>query len=906
MFRRRRFEDFSKELRAHLALEADRLREEGFDEVEARRRASLNLGNLMLQEERFYEASRWAWLDQLRQDIRYSIRQLRNAPGFTLTAALTLALGIGATTAIFTLIHAVLLKSLPVAQPEQLYVIGDAKHTGVYSGMAVDWDIFSYDLYKHLRDHTDGFEELGAFQADPRRVGVRRAGDPHAAESHIAEYVSGNYFLTFGVRAFAGRAIDADDDRPGAAPVAMITYRTWQERYALDPSVLGATFNMNGTPVTIVGAMPPGYFGDALRSNPPDFWLPLAIEPVVNHGGWVNNPDLHWLYVMGRIKPGADIKAMEARMQVGLRQWLSDRSGILGPASAAQIPRQTLHLTRGGSGIGLMRATYSAGLQLLMAISGFVLLIVCANLANLMLVRGLGRRRQTSISLALGAARSRLVRQALTESIVLALIGGVGGIAIAFAGTRTLLGAVFAGSSNVPISATPDLAVLAFAFGISLLTGLVFGVAPAWTANRTDPLDALRGSGRATQHVGSLPQRTLVVMQAALSLVLMAAAGLLTQSLRNLQHQELGFKTDGRVDVRIDPNLAGYKIDQLESLYRKIKERLSQIPGVMSVSYSLFGPMSGSSWTTDVSIEGQPPPAVDGENLTAWTRVGPDYFETIGTRILRGRPIQESDTAITRHVAVVNEAFARRFFPKEDPLGKHFGARPKFSKSFEIVGIAADAKYRQPDQPAVPMYFLPRPQVTLYDNAGTMAFESRSLYVNDVVLRFAAHAASMDAPIRRAFAEIDPNLTVIRIRTFETQVDSQLNQETLIVRLTSLFGLTALLLASIGLYGVTSYSVARRSKEIGIRVALGADRKSVVAMVLRNAYALVAIGLALGVPIALAMGRIMGTRLYGISWYNPAILAGAGIILAAFALAATITPARRAASLDPMQTLRGD
>ncbi len=548
MLRRRRLEDFSTELRAHLALEADRLREEGFDEVEARRRAHLNLGNLMLQEERFYESSRWAWLDQLRQDIRYSIRQLSNAPAFTLTAALTLALGIGATTAIFTLLHAVLLKSLPVARPEQLYAIGDAKHTGVYSGMAVDWDIFSYDLYKHLRDHTEGFDELGAFQADPRRIGVRRTGDPHVAESHIAEYVSGNYFLTFGVRAFAGRTIEADDDRPGAAPVAMITYRTWQERYALDPSVLGSTFNMNGTPVTIVGVTPPRYFGDALRSNPPDFWLPLAIEPVVNHGGWVNNPDLHWLYVMGRIKPGVDIKAMEARMQVGLRQWLSDRAGILGPAAAAQIPRQTLHLSRGGSGIGLMRATYSAGLQLLMAISGFVLLIVCANLANLMLVRGLGRRRQTSISLALGAARSRLVRQALTESIVLALIGGAGGVAIAFAGTRTLLGAVFAGSTSVPISPTPDLAVLGFAFAISLLTGLVFGAAPAWTANRADPLDALRGAGRATVHVGSLPQRTLVVMQAALSLVLMAAAGLLTQSLRNLEHQELGFP--GGVQVR--------------------------------------------------------------------------------------------------------------------------------------------------------------------------------------------------------------------------------------------------------------------------------------------------------------------------------------------------------------------
>jgi len=904
MFRRRKLEDFSAELRAHLAAETDRLREEGFDEAEAGRRAHLNLGNLMRQEETFYEASRWAWLDHLRQDVRYALRQFRGAPAFTLTAVLTLALGIGATTAIFTLIHAVLLKSLPVVRPEQLYTAGDGRHR-VYSGMAGDWDIFSVDFYKYLRDHTEGFEQLAGFQADPRRIGVRRAGSPEAAESYIAEYVSGNYFSTFGVPAFAGRAIDQNDDRPSAAPVAMITYRVWQQKYALDPSVLGATFQMNGTAVSIVGVTPPEFFGDTLRGNPPDFWLPIASEPAVNHAGWVNNPDLHWLFVMGRIKPGADVRTIGAQMQVEVRQWLTDRSGLLGPTAAAQIPQQKLHLRPGGSGIGVMRATYSSGLELLMAISGFVLLIVCANLANLMLVRGLARRRQTSISLALGAARSRIVRQALTESVMLGLIGGIAGVGIAFAGTSALLSAVFTGASSVPIGAKPDLAVLAFAFGVSLITGLVFGVAPAWTANRADPMDALRGGSRtATEHVGSLPQRSLVVIQAALSLVLLAAAGLLTQSLRNLEHQRFGFAADGRVAVRIDPNLAGYKIDQLEPLYRHIRERLAQLPGVVNVSYSLYSPMSGSDWATDVTIDGQPPPSVDGQNLTSWNRIGPDYFETIGTRILRGRPILEADTAITRHAAVVNEAFARRFFPNEDPIGKHFGVGAAFSKSFEIVGIAEDAKYRQPDRPVFPMYFIPRPQVTPYDEAGTRAFESRSLYVNDIVMRFGVRPESLEDEIRRAFAEIDPNLTVIRIQTFDTQVQSQFSQETLIARLTSLFGLTALLLASIGLYGVTSYSVARRTREIGIRVALGADRRSVVAMVLRNAYGLVAIGLVLGIPFAVAMGRVMGSRLYGISWYNPAILLGAGVILAAFALVATIVPARRAASLDPVETLR--
>ena len=906
MFRHRRTEDFSEELQAHLALEADRLRDEGLDEVEARRRAHVNLGNLMGQQERFYEASRWVWLDQLRQDLRYSLRQLRRAPAFTLTAVLTLSLGIGATTAIFTLMHAVLLKSLPVARPEQLYTAGEAKHVGVYSGMAEDWDIFSSDLYQHLRDHTGGFEELAAFQGDPRRIGVRRIGSPQAAESYIAQYVSGNYFSTFGVPAFAGRALNAGDDRQGAAPVAIIAYRTWQQRYALDPSVLGASFQMNGSPVTIVGVAPADFFGDALRTNAPDFWLPLAMEPMVNHGNWIHNPDLHWLYLMGRIKPRVDIAATEAQMQVELRQWLTNRLGLLGPTAAAQIPRQTLHLRPGGAGIGLMRANYSAGLKLLMAISGFVLMIVCANLANLMLVRGMARRRQTSISLALGASRLRLARQALTESVLLALFGGAAGVAIAFAGTRTLLGAVFAGANYVPISPKPDLAVLAFAFGASLLTGLVFGAAPAWTAKRSNPLDALRGAGRATEQAGSNPQRTLVVVQAALSLVLLAAAGLLTQSLRNLAAQKFGFVPDGRVAVRIDPNLAGYKPDQLEPLYHRIKERLSQVPGVISVSYSLYSPMSGSSWTTDVHIDGQAPPLDEGQNLTSWNRIGPDYFETVGTRILRGRPILESDTATSRHVAVINEQFARRFFPNEDPMGKHFGIKAKVTQAFEIVGIVENAKYGKPEEPVPPMYFLPRPQVIAYEDAGARSFEARSLYVNDVVLRFAGRGEAIDEAIRRSFAGIDPNLTVIRVQRFDTQVANQFSQPALIARLTSLFGLTALLLASIGLYGLTSYSVARRSREIGIRVALGADRKSVVGMVLRHAYALVAIGLVLGIPLALAMGRVMGSKLYGITWYDPAILAASGIVLATFALVATIAPARRAASLDPMETLRGD
>ncbi|HLW77535.1 MAG TPA: ADOP family duplicated permease, partial [Bryobacteraceae bacterium] len=753
-------------------------------------------------------------------------------------------------------------------------------------GMAVDWDIASYDLYHYFRDHTQGFEELAAFQADPRRIGVRRSGDPRPAESFMGEYVSGNYFATLGVPAFAGRTIGNEDDRAGAPPVAMMAFRAWQEQFASDPSVIGATFNLNGTAVTIVGITPPAFFGESLRAQPPDFYMPIELEPAVNRGPWIRNPQLHWLYLMGRIQPGGNVGAIEAQMRGELQQWLRSWASVLGPMEALQIPRQTLHLHPAGSGIGVMRASYSFGLELLMSISGFVLLIVCANLANLMLVRGLARRRQTAISLALGATRARIVKQALTESVLLALLGGGAGVGIAFAATETLLRAVF-GAQAVPIRATPDLNVLGFALGVSLITGIVFGIAPAWSANRAEPVDALRGAGRSTENIHSWPQRTLVILQAALSLVLLAAAGLLTVSLRNLAHQSFGFASENRLAVRIDPNLAGYKPDQLEALYREIRRRLLELPGCTNVSYSLYSPMSGNSWSADVAIDGQPP-------------------ETVGTPLLRGRTILESDIDSAPHVAVVNQTFAHRFFPHEDPLGKHFGADPGFTKSLQIVGIAADAKYGNPGQPPPPMYFVARPQLGRYADAGTMAFESRSLYVNDIVLRFATRPDSVDAQIRRIFAALDPNLTVIRIQSFGTQIGSQLNQETLIARLAALFGLTALLLASIGLYGLISYLVAQRAREIGIRVALGADRIGVLRLVVRHAYGLVALGLAIGIPIALAMGRLIENRLFGIAAYNPTILGGAALALTLCALLAILVPARRAASLDPVETLRGD
>jgi predicted permease len=829
---------------------------------------------------------------------------------FAITAVLTLALGIGGTTAIFTLLHAVLLKSLPVSKPAELYAVGAAeKGPGVYSGLAGNWELFSYDLYKYLRDHTEGIQSLAASQALPERVGVRRSGDTSPARPLIAQFVSGNYFSTFGVPAYTGRIIIDADDRAGAASVAVMSYQTWRDTYGLDPWVIGATLNLNGAPVTVVGVAPPEFFGDALRPELPDFWLPLADEPAVKRGHWIDNTQLHWLYLMARKKPEADPRTVEAQMQIELRQWLTQGRVVLG-SDAERIPRQTLHLQPGRGGMGVIRQTYSGTLELLMAISGFVLMIVCANLANLMLVRGLGRRQQTAVRLALGAGRWRVIRQALTESVVLGLAGGAAGIAVAFAGTRALLTAVFAGASSVPVSATPDAAVLAFAVATSILSALIFGIAPAWSANRANPIDALRGSGRSTERAGAFAQRGLVMMQAAISLVLITATGLLILSLRNLEHQKFGFTPEQRFAVRIDPNLAGYRSDQLDSLYQTIQDRLQTLPGMVSVSYALRGPMIGGLWRLDVAIDGEPPPTADGQNLASWSRVGPGYFDTIGTLILEGRPILASDTPDTRHVAVINESFARRFFTGADPIGKHFGpwdkTQPELARSFEVVGVAADAKYNQPDKPVSPMYFVPRGQVTKFADPGSASFESRSLYLQDIVMRFAGDASSLEGPVRRVFADIDPNLAIIRFQSFEAATEKQLSQETLVARLTSVFGVIALLLASIGLYGVTSYAVAQRTKEIGIRVALGADRKSVIKMVLSNAYALVGIGLAIGMPLSLAMGRIVGTRLYGTSWYNPMILLGAAFVLALSAFVPTLIPARRAASVDPVQSLRGE
>jgi predicted permease len=839
------------------------------------------------------------------KDIRYALRQFANAPLFTATAVLTLALGIGATTAIFTLVHAVLLNSLPVAKPSELYRVGDVENCCVNGGLQDNWSLFSYDKYKTFRDNTPGFVELAAFQAGNDLIGVRRGGSSQPAQSMRSEFVSGNYFAMFGIGPYAGRVLMPYDDRRGASPVAVISYRAWQQKFGGDQSVVGGTFTMNGQPFTVVGIAPPAFFGDRL-TDPAAFWIPIADEPLIDGTmALVDFPQQDWLDVIGRIAPGTDPKQIGAHMQVELQQWLLSPIAQLQPGERDVVPKQTLRLSPGGAGVQALRDEYLSSLHLLMWISALVLAIACANVANLMLVRASTRKLQTSIRAALGASAGRQVRQVLNESVVLALLGGVVGVAIAFGATRLILHLAFQ-NTYVAIHASPSLPVLAFTFAVSLITGILFGVAPAWITANAAPADALRGAGRSTGRTGGWTQKSLVIAQAALSLVLLSAAGLLTQSLHNMQSQNFGFETPNRYILHIDPQMAGYKPAQMQSLFRQLHDSLAVIPGIGQVSFSLYTPMEGDNWGETVYIEGQaPPPPDSNQNNASWLRVSAGYFETLGTKIVQGRSISEQDSPTSQRVAVVNQTFAKHFFKEDNPIGKHFGyIDQKNAGDFEIVGVTEDTQYREPTRKIPPMFFLPSTQSVTFDNPRFIAFEDRSHELNAVELRTLGKVTGLEAQVRRALAEVNPDLAVIDFMSFGEQVDNNFSQQELIANLTSMFGLLALVLASVGLYGVTAYSVERRTNEIGVRMALGADRFNILKLVLRGALVQLGIALAIGIPVTIAAGRAMATQLFGIKPYDPRILLVASAALTFTALLAAVVPARRAATLDPIRALR--
>ncbi len=775
LFRRKKLdEDLDEELRSHLDLAVEENMCRGMSKEEARARAMREFGGVTQIKEDFRAQRGLPFLEILAQDTRYAVRQLRKSPGFTLTAIITLALGIGANTAIFTLVQGILLRSLPVNDPSRLYRIGDKNDCCYYENYQNDngdFDLFSYDLYLRFKKAAPEFEQLAAVEAGGNGFSVRAGSAP--PRPLRSEYVSGNYFATLGIGPYAGRLINESDDTPGSAPALVLSYKTWQADFAADPAIVGSTVYVQMHPFIVAGIAPPGFFGDRVIPIPPDFWMPLASEPAIEGANSaLKAVDEDWLYTLGRVRPGVNLGALQEKLSVTLRQWLATRPTYTDRGGSALIPKQHVVLAPAGGGIQRLQQQTGTGLRLLMILSTLVLLIACANIANLLLARCTARRSDVAVRMALGAAPRRVIRQILTESVLLSLIGG----------------------------ASPSLPVLAFAFLVSLFTGVIFGTAPAWLSSHAQPADALRGVNRSVGDRSSLPQRALIVLQVALSMVLLAGAFLMTRSLRNLEHQDFGIATANRYVLQFDPKGVGYTLDRIPALYRQIEDRFSALPGMANVSLVRYIPLGGNMWGSCVIPQGHPAPGPNDNCFSTWDRASTHFLDSIGVPIVRGRNFSAQDTSSSQQVVVVNQAFAKQFFPNQDAVGKHFGlGTPQYSGTFEIAGVFADFKMTDPRTEVRPLFFRPlSQQFNGYKEPDNDAAEKASMFVSFIILDFTKAPQDAEALTRKTLASIDSNLAVLHFGPYDTEIAGNFNQDRLMARLTSLFGVVAL-------YGVSPY-----------------------------------------------------------------------------------------------------
>jgi ABC-type antimicrobial peptide transport system permease subunit len=774
------------------------------------------------------------------------------------------------------LIDAVMLRSLPVSDPAKLYRVGEGDECCVDGGPQDRWGMYSFPLYERLKTETPEFEEVMAFQAGRDRLSVRREGGESAARPLLSEYVTGNYFSTLGIGAFAGRLFTPADDQAAAPPVAVLSHHAWQTTYGADASIVGSTFVVEGHPFTLIGVAPPGFFGETLQSDPPEIWIPLQHEPMIAGGrSFLRQPVSAWLRMIGRLRPGASIMGMGPRLTGVLRQWMQKESGYPAdwmPEIVRLLPKQEISVVPAGAGVSDMKEEYGRSLRILFGVCGLVLLIACANVANLLLARGLARRGQTALRVALGASRQKIIAQALAESLVLAIGGGIAGLLVAIGTTRMLLALAFQSAHFLPISTLPSPLVLGFAFVLSLITGLVFGAAPAWLATRTDPAEALRGKSGSAGDRTLFVRKPLLVVQATLSVVLVAGAAMLARSLNKLQHQDFGYQLQGRVLVELNTPPASYTRSQLSTLYHALEERLN------------------------------------GD--ASWDRVSANYLRDLGVPVVRGRNFTAADNETTAPVAIVNEAFVKRFFKSdEDPLDQYFGiTMPENNRTFHIVGVVSDAKFASwgLSRPARRMFYLPLAQTVDYKDERMKRLELRSHFISGILLVTNIPAGTLEPLLTRTLAEVDPNLTIMSVLTLQQQINVRFDQERAVATLAGLFGIVALLLAAVGLYGVTAYTVTQRTNEIGIRMALGADRTNVMQLILRGAFQCVLLGLVLGLPLAVGAGRLIAAQLYGVSSWDPFALTMAASALAISAFFAAIIPASRAASISPLKALKSE
>jgi macrolide transport system ATP-binding/permease protein len=839
----------------------------------------------------------------LLQDLGYAFRQLHRTPGFTITVLLTLALGIGANSAIFTLVNSVLLRNLPVTDPKTLIRIGNTGDCCVGFGIhdSGDYSLFSTDVYYLFKKNLPEFEGLAATEAGYayRPLTVRREGSQAAPQSVMGTFVSGNYFRVFGLTPAAGRLFIDSDDRQGVPVTAVLSYETWKQDYSGDPSIIGSVFWINTKPVTVIGVAPQGFYGDTLSSTPPKFYLPLESLAQVMGVPYLHDPEVSWAYIIGRVKPGVSLPALQDKASALLRQQFATLKLFKDEKNKKDLAHAHIVLSPGGGGIQNMQEQYKDHLRLLTWIAALVLLVACANIANLLLVRGMNRRAEMSIRAALGAQRTRIIRQLLTESVLLAGLGGLVGLAVSYLGARMLLALAFPAEHGVPIDATPSLTVIGFAFALALLTGILFGIAPAWMAARTQPADALRSNTRTTAQGASLLQRALVVVQAALSLVLLVAAGLFAQSLGKLENSDMHLDATNRYIIHFNPQAAGYKPSQVEPLYRTIEDQFHAIPGVLKVGLATYTPMEDNNWGNSVKIQGE----ADRNKGASFVKATPEYFDSVGTHVLMGRGILPQDTSSAPPVAVVNKEFVRQFFGSRNPIGRRFGyPDPGRDGDYQIVGVVEDTTYQSLYWKDHAMYFVPMTQRPVKEEDPIDS--DLSLFAGAIVVETAHPVPEMEQLARGTLAAINPNLAIVKFQTFQQQIDDRFTEERMIARLTSLFGTLALLLAALGLYGVTAYTVVRRTPEIGIRMALGAERSRVITMVMRGAMLQAIVGLAIGAPVAMLCVRYVKSQLYDITSVNFVVMTGAILALGIAATIAGLIPARRAASIDPVKALR--
>ncbi len=835
--------------------------------------------------------------DEMFQDMRYGVRILLKRPGFTLVAVLSLALGIGANTAIFSLLDAVLLKSLPVQEPEKLVLFGKGEATGPANGFPDrSWDLFSYPFYQEVRQRNEVFSEVAALLSVSSGV----YGKVNTNESRVemeqmtAQMVSGTYFLVLGVNASMGRTFtEADDQTPGEHPVAVVSHTWWQRRLGGDPAVVGKTITIDQTAYTIIGVTPKEFFGTRI-GQAPDIWLPLAMEAQIPPARWNvrHNKEFHSLYLIARLKNGVRTEQASASANLLFKQSLQEQIGAQPSAKRLQdMQRARIELTPAGKGLSDLRRQFSLSLRILMAVVGIVLLIACANVANLLLAHAAARRKEFAVRLAVGAGRMRLIRQFLTESVLLASLGGMAGVMLAWWGSRLLVLMASAGAESLPLDVTPNARILGFTLLVSLLSAVIFGTAPAWRAARIDLNTALKGGKGTTQATSqSLFGGVLIVAQVALSLLLLAGAGLFVRTLINLQKVPTGFDQQNVMLFRLETATTGYKDTQLTQLLGEVEEKMKAVSGVKAASFS-FTIFNQGQWTSRLFIHGQTPPGGQS-HVVRQNIVGPDYFTTMGIPLILGRSFGPQDTEKSQKVAVISETMAERFFPNSSPLGQRFGRTFEPGVQIEIIGIVKDARSGSLTEQLRPMAYYPHSQ-----SRGPL---------NNFVVRFSGTPETLVPQVREVIKQVNRNLPVNEVVSLSEHIGRSLVQQKMVAWLASFFGLLALLLACVGLYGVLSYAVAQCTFEIGIRMALGAQSRDVIWLVLRQAFMLVLIGVVIGLLAASYAMQITDRLLFGLKPTDPLTLAAATLLLVVVAILTSYLPARRAARVDPLVALRDE